>query len=140
LDELASRMLPGPLGSHPLGRKVGGRFAGTFVKLRYRVASPGAAAAGREQVTAAMDRLEAELDANGTGYLVGERFTVADLTAAALFYPVAQPPEGPRILPSENVAMEEFFGPLRDRPGGRWVAEMFRRHRLPGSSVTAGAA
>ena len=42
---------------------------------------------------AALDRLEAELQPSG--YLVGERFSVADLTAAALLAPVVLPPEFP---------------------------------------------
>jgi glutathione S-transferase len=120
-----------------VGRKVGGRFAATFVKLRYRVTRPGAAAEARASVTQAMDRLEAELDANGTGYLVGDGFTVADLTAAALFYPVAQPPEGPQILPAENAEMETIMGPLRERPGGKWVGEMFNRHRRPAAALVS---
>ena len=42
---------------------------------------------------AALDRLESELGVSE--YLVGEEFTVADLTAASLFYPLVLPPEGP---------------------------------------------
>ena len=77
---------------------------------------------------AALDRLDSELD--GNEYLVGDRFTVADLTAAALFYPLVPPPEGPGSRrPPES--FESFREPLRDRPGYRYVEEMFRRHRKP---------
>jgi glutathione S-transferase len=41
------------------------------------------AAASRAKIVAAMDRLERQI--SSSGYLVGESFTVADLTAAALF-------------------------------------------------------
>jgi glutathione S-transferase len=89
-----------------------------------------AAADSRERCVAAMDRLERELQPSG--YLVGERFTVADLTAASLCYPAIQPPEFPypsvTEIPSEA---REFLDSMADRPGGRWVAEMYRRHRLP---------
>jgi glutathione S-transferase len=44
----------------------------------------------RAKVVAAMDRLEAELQPSG--YLVGDTFGVADLTAAALFTPLLAPP------------------------------------------------
>jgi glutathione S-transferase len=44
----------------------------------------------RERIVAAMDRVEAELGARD--YLVGDAFSVADLTAAALFTPVLCPP------------------------------------------------
>ncbi len=53
----------------------------------------GSAARSREKVLAALDRLEAEL--RPSGYLVGDRFSVADLTAAALLAPVVLPPEFP---------------------------------------------
>jgi glutathione S-transferase len=79
-------------------------------------------------VSAALDRLEAELD--GRKYLVGESFTVADLTAAALFYPLVLPPEGPELPPPPE-GFERYRAPLAERPGYRWVQEMFRRHRRP---------
>src|SRR5262249_33122587 len=51
------------------------------------------ASRSREKTLAALDRLEAEL--RPSGYLVGDRFSVADLTAAALLAPVVFPPEFP---------------------------------------------
>ena len=74
-------------------------------------------------MVAALDRLEREISPGG--YLVGDSFTVADLTAAALFYPVARPPQ----FPYAQVAKEDLPASWRDildslahRPGGRWVA------------------
>jgi glutathione S-transferase len=91
--------------------------------------NPEAASRSRDRVVAAMDRLEAEI--GPSGYLVGDRFTVADLTAAALFYPVAQPPEFPYPSVSEPPAgAREFLDSLARRPGGQWVTEIYRRHRL----------
>jgi len=90
------------------------------------------AARSREKTAAALATLEKELGDNE--YLVGKRFSIADLTAAALFYPLVLPPEFPYTAPAfEDLpeAAREFLGSLRDRPGGRWVAEMYRRHRLP---------
>lgn len=90
------------------------------------------AARSRDKVTAAVDRLEAELD--GNDYLVGGRFSVADLSAASLLYPLALPPEFPYTSPRFEDLPEgarAFIGELRERPGARWVAEMYRRHRLP---------
>jgi glutathione S-transferase len=84
----------------------------------------------RQKTVEAMDRLEQEL--GPSGYLVGDSFTVADLTAASLFYPIALPPEFP--YPSVTDPPEsarEFLDSLGERPGGEWVAEMYRRHRLP---------
>ncbi len=78
---------------------------------------------------------------DGNPYLVGDRFTVADLTAAALFYPVVLPPEGPvdaRLMPE---SLLRFRASLEDRPGLRWIEDMFHRHRRPAAApaVAVGA-
>ena len=122
------RDLPGPLRALPGASAAAGRYASAFVKLRFRVASDQAAADARRRVVTALDRLEDELD--GGEYLVGDRFTVADLTASALFYPLVLPPEGPQ-LPDPPAGYESFRAPLADRPGYRWVERMFREHRKP---------
>ncbi len=137
MAELSRTMLPPAVRDSRLATAAGGRFGAAYVELRFRVADEAAAAAARESIVAALDRVEQELEAGGGEYLVGERFTVADLTAASLLYPLIDPPEGPNVLPSPTAALEEFFAPLRERPGGRWVAEMFRRHRRPVASAAA---
>ena len=87
---------------------------------------------------AAFDRLEEELDSSGGEYLAGDRFSVADLTAAALLYPIIAPPEGPQILPDEPPAgFAAFQESVADRPGYKWVAEMFRKHRKPAATAAA---
>lgn len=80
---------------------------------------------------AALDRLEAEL--GGGEYLVAGRFTVADLTAAALFYPLVLPPEGPLQLDAPR-ALAEIREPIANRRGYQWVKTMFARHRNKGAS------
>ena len=95
-----------------------------------------AAEESRHRTAAAMDRLEKEIQPSG--YLVGDSFTVADLTAAALFYPVVRPPEFPYPSVDPPRRTREFLDPLAQRPGGQWVAEMYRRHRRPaGDQVPA---
>jgi glutathione S-transferase len=96
-----------------------------------------AAEHSRAKTVAAMDRLEREI--SSSGFLVGESFTVADLTAAALFYPVARPPEFPYPMIADQhlpESVREFFGSLAQRPGGKWVAEIYRRHRHPSAQQT----
>jgi glutathione S-transferase len=107
-----------------------GAYGRTFTSLRFGANSSERAEEARTAIVAAMDRLEAELESSGGDYLVGEGFTVADLTAAALFYPIAVPAEGP-VSPHQPrpAAFERFRESLSERAGYRWVQETFRRHR-----------
>jgi glutathione S-transferase len=82
-----------------------------------------------------LDRLESELDGGSGEFLVGGRFTIADLTAAALFYPLVLPPEGPWQA-VRTAAFEEVQASVRERDGFRWVEDTFRRHR---AAAQAGA-
>ena len=109
-------------------RRVAGAGVRTFVNLRYGAADGEEAQRARGAVLAALDRLEAELD--GRDHLVGTQLTVADITAAALFYPLVQPEEGPK-LKVRTPSFDAFREPLTSRPGFRWVEEAFRRHRPP---------
>lgn len=79
------------------------------------------------QIRAAMDRIEAELQPSG--YLVGDAFGVADLTAAALFTPLIAPPQRPYLPAAVAPRVLEVREELEARPGGRWVLEMYARHR-----------
>lgn len=82
----------------------------------------------RAKVYAALDRLEAELQPSG--YLVGDRFSVADLTAAALFSPLVMPPEFPYpLLTPLPAPAAQFRDSLAARRGFQWVADIYRRHR-----------
>lgn len=126
--EVASQAVPGPLGK---AKPVVGAYARTFTSIRFGANSSEAAERAREAIVAAMDRLDAELEKGDGEFLVGEHLTVADITAASLFYPVVLPPEGPLSpdLPRPP-ALDRFRQGLSDRPGYRWVEETFRRHRF----------
>jgi glutathione S-transferase len=128
--KVAARAVPAPLNR---AESLVGGYARVYTSLRFGASDDSAAELARAKIPAAFDRLEAELEANGGEYLVGERFSVADLTAAALFYPVVGPAGGP-VPPDQPMpaAFEAFREPLRERPGYVWVEETFRRHRKPG--------
>ena len=108
------------------------------VAMRHRFEiSVEAAADSRRKMVVAIDRLEREI--SPSGYLVGESFTVADLTAAALFYPVARPAEFPYPLVTDDdlpASWREFLDSLAQRPGGHWISEIYRRHRGASSELT----
>jgi glutathione S-transferase len=125
--EVAATAVPGPLGK---AKPLVGAYARTYTRLRWNADSDADADRARAAIVAAFDKLEAELE-QGTGeFLVGESFSVADLTAASLFYPVVVPPEGP--LPTDlprPPALERFRQGLSERRGYKWVEETFHKHR-----------
>jgi glutathione S-transferase len=128
--EVVARMSPAPVARFKAGA---GAYARAWARLRFGVGSADRAELGRTKVVEALDRLEAEL--GDDEYLVGDSFTVADLTAAALLYPIVQPPEGPSVIDRLPAGVERFREPLRQRPGYQWVEEMFRRHRDRGRAL-----
>jgi glutathione S-transferase len=107
-----------------------------FVRRDYGVSAESAEVAHGE-VLAAMDRIEAELQPSG--YLVGDRFSVADLTAAALFTPLIAPPYRPYLPATFPAALQPLREELTARPGGRWIHTMYERHRRVGGTSSAPA-
>lgn len=112
-------------------------YTRAFTALRYGAASGRAAASARAKVLAALDHLEAEL--GGSDYLVGSRFTAADITAACLFVPVALPPQASVEVDGLPEPYERFRAALSQRRGYRWVLEMFARHRRTPSADASGS-
>jgi glutathione S-transferase len=90
-----------------------------------------AARAGLDGIFA---RLEGEI--GPTGYLVGDRFGVADLAAAAIMSAIVRPPQFsyplPEPLPEPLVALREG---LAGRRGYQWVMETYARHRGPSAEI-----
>lgn len=135
LQQISRRHIPANFKPFP------GLWANVFaatVRRRYRFGEPGAVEAAREGVARAFDRLEAELD--GREYLVGDTFTVADLTAASHFYWLLQPEEGPHVVDGVPEPLTEFMAQFEGREGPRWVLEMYRRHRRPAPATAPVAA
>jgi glutathione S-transferase len=93
-----------------------------------------------ESARAALDgifsRLESEIGAKG--YLVGDRFGLADLVAAAIMAAVVRPPQFsyplPEPLPEPLVALRDS---LAGRRGYQWVMETYARHRGPSAEIPA---
>lgn len=125
--EVAAAAVPGPLGK---AKPVVGAYARTYTSLRFNANSDENADRAREGIIAALDKLETELEQGDGEFLVGDGFSVADLTAASLFYPLVVPPEGPlrTDLPRPS-ALERFRESLKDRRGYKWVEDTFRKHR-----------
>jgi glutathione S-transferase len=101
----------------------------TRIPVRRALGADAAGAeSGRRETRAALDRIESEL--RPSGYLVGEQFSIADLTAAALLAPVVGPPEFNYAFPDPwPPGWDAFRSELRGRKGWAWTEEMFARHR-----------
>ena len=107
------------------------------VKWRYEI-QPDRVAHSRDVVRAALHKVEAEVGPGG--YLVGDSFTVADLTAASILAPIVVPPEFPyiKLHPDERAAQSrEFRASLKHLPGFKWVEDMYARHRGTSAEVAA---
>jgi glutathione S-transferase len=85
-------------------------------------------AVAHQKLRAAGERFRAELAPSG--YLVGDTFTVADLTLAALLAPVVAPEEYPYPQPQRR---HPLFASLRDALAAmgllEWTREMYMRRR-----------
>jgi glutathione S-transferase len=101
-----------------------------YARRRYRI-YPADAEQARAKLTTALDRITAEL--KPSGYLVGESFTVADLAAAALLFPLAMPAELQYRYPELPDWGE--MRPHAKHPAVDWIREMYHRHRGPSSAV-----
>jgi glutathione S-transferase len=98
--------------------------------------NPANAEVARAKTIAAMDRLQREVQPSG--YLVGDRFTVADLTAAALLSPLVRPPEFPyKAAAPLPESFAKIVDSLSSHPAFRWTLETYRQHR--GESAEVGA-
>ena len=88
-----------------------------------------------EKVRAAGERFRAELQPSG--YLVGDRFTIADLTLASLLAPAVAPEQFPYAQPQRG---HPRLAPLRDALAGPglldWTREMYARWRGPSAELT----
>jgi glutathione S-transferase len=87
-----------------------------------------ALAAARRDLAGFFDRLEREI--GPSGYLAGDTFGVADLTAAAAMTAIIRPREFPYPIPEPwPTALVELRGSIADRTGFRWVIDTYARHR-----------
>ena len=91
--------------------------------------------ADRVTVDAALDRIEQER--RGRAYLVGDTFTVADLTAAAMLGALLQPPELQYPLRVELPPyLQDYRATLLRHPATKWATGIYRLHRGYSAAVS----
>jgi glutathione S-transferase len=114
------------------------RIFPAFYRFRHKI-SDAKLDADRATVNAALDRIEHERQ--GRAYLVGDAFTVADLTAAAMLSPLLQPPEIQYPLRIELPPyLQDYRATLLQHPATQWAAGIYRRHRGRSAELARSAA
>ncbi|CAN5510897.1 hypothetical protein BH10ACT11_BH10ACT11_13090 [soil metagenome] len=110
--------------------RVGGRAVDWTIR-RYLSIDGASALAARERVDQVFDDV-AERLSDGRSYLLGDRFTAADLTFAALAAPMLLPERyGSPLPPVEAMpaAMAEEVRGLREHPAGRFAERIYECER-----------
>jgi len=124
---------------------------GMLVRLGYRLIFPGVRSLMRREMKINPQNAERALartreafdfvakESRATGYLAGDRFSVADLTAAALLAPGVEIDPSPFAYPKPfPPSLRGWWSRWRDHPSTAWVRGIFDRHR--GLSCEAGSA
>jgi glutathione S-transferase len=110
----------------------------SFYRFRHRISERNLER-DRTIVAAALDRIEHERQ--GRAYLVGQTFTIADLTAAALLGPLLQPPEIQYPLQVElPLYLKDYRTSLLRHPAAQWAIGIYRVHRGYSAEVAKRAA
>jgi glutathione S-transferase len=114
--------------SLPLSYPIMSRFID-----RYLDVTPATAAWAEREVRRIFDGVWRQLS-DGRDYLMGDEFTAADLTFAALAAPVLLPPEYGVPLPQPDelpAPMAAVVRDLRIHPAGAHAMRMYREERIP---------
>ena len=110
------------------------RIFPAFYRFRHRIRDA-SLESDRAAVSSALDRIEKER--RGRAYLVGDAFTVADLTAAAMLSPLLQPAEIQYPLRVELPAyLQEYRATISKHPAAQWAAGIYRLHRGRSAEVS----
>jgi glutathione S-transferase len=110
------------------------RIFPAFYRFRHRI-SDAKLETDRATVSAALDRIEQERQ--DRAYLVGDAFTVADLTAAALLGPLLQAPEIQYPLRVEFPPyLQDYRATLLQHAATEWAAGIYRLHRGRSAEVS----
>jgi glutathione S-transferase len=123
LRTLGAPVLPGPLAA-PTVALVARRYGGNAANMDD----------ARAHAVAGFDRVLAEV--GPSGYMVGDSFTVADLTAASILYHLAEPPEFQYEIPDFPPAVYEFRDSLPPE-SLEWIRRMWRDHRPASAEIAA---
>jgi glutathione S-transferase len=119
--------------------RLGGPLIGAMIR-RYLGVDAGAADAALDRIQRQFDDIAVRLS-DGRRFILGDRFTAADLTFAALAAPVLVPAQYGSPLPPVEVmpaAATQVIRRLREHPAGVFADRLYREERVPpiNASVT----
>jgi glutathione S-transferase len=113
-------------------------FMRVFMKRFMRI-SPAGAQRSQAAVRSMFDMIGERLR-DGRPYLLGDRFSAADIAFASFAAPLIQAPEHPKV----HVALESLAAPLveeiqasRHHPAGLFALRLYRERRTPASVVAS---
>jgi len=135
VDELITRGVPR---WERLALKASRRVAVKFLQRSLKIDAAGAERS-RVKIDDTFARVAQQLG-DGRRYLVGDRFTIADLTFAALAAPIVLPPEHPIAMPgidSYTGAARAQLDAWRASVAGQHALRMYRDHRDERMTVIA---
>ncbi len=96
--------------------------------------SPEGVAAALKTTRRGFDYIEANVQPSG--FLVGERFSIADLAAASILAIGVSPPSPSMSWPSPTPPrVDGWLEEWRSHPGGKWVLEIYANHRPTSSQI-----
>jgi glutathione S-transferase len=117
---------------YPLPVRVVGRLAAPKlaqnIRRLYRIDDAKVAAA-RGAIDEAAERIERATEGDPSRFLVGERRSVADVTAASLLAPLVGPEGSPWTDAAPIAALADVRARLRARPAGAWVLARYAERR-----------
>lgn len=100
-----------------------------LMRWMFKMDPAGLAAAART-IDETLDALDARLADGGSRYLIGDRFSFADITACALLGPLFGPAQHPMwSAPAVRARVETLTRQWRGRPTAAWVLERYEQDR-----------
>jgi glutathione S-transferase len=103
-------------------------LAAGLIRKGNGIDGPASVADGLRAAGEALDFVAAR--AGRDGYLVGTRFSLADLTAASTLAVLAQPPASPMAAPQPHgAAFEALLQRFAEHPAIAWTRQLYARHR-----------
>ncbi|WP_421684154.1 hypothetical protein HKW98_06995 [Stutzerimonas urumqiensis] len=77
-----------------------------------------------------LEALEKRIHNDPSRYLVGDRLSLADISAAALYAPLLPPPDTPwASIGGFSAPAREVLDRIRERPAGQWILQRYRQDR-----------